>query len=61
VTVYATVASIGPTRLAFDRDAGGITVPAKLAAAGYTPKVGDRVLVQLQTPLPPLVLGKVTS
>lgn len=56
---FATVATTSPLTVTFDGDA--VTqVPAK-RITDYTPVVGDRVRVELRTPLPPQIVGKVGS
>lgn len=56
--ITAVVAVVSPLTLTIDGDPAGVTVPA-YALSGYTPVAGDRVRVELRTPLPPFVLGRV--
>lgn len=57
VSVLATVATTSPLTVTFDGDAT-THVPAK-RITGYTATVGDRVRVELRTPIQPLIVGKV--
>lgn len=54
----ATVTATSPLTVVMDGDAAAVNVPAK-SYSGYTPVVGDRVRLELRTPLPPQVVGKV--
>lgn len=55
----ATIASTAPLAVYMDADSVN-PVPCRLQSA-YVPVVGDRVSLQLMTPLSPIIIDKVTS
>jgi hypothetical protein len=55
---FATVATTAPLTVNFDADDPPVDVPA-LTAASYTPVAGDRVRVEVRTPLQPFIVDKV--
>jgi hypothetical protein len=58
-TVTATVATTSPLTVNMDGEDPAVNVPA-LRASSYTATVGDRVRLEIRTPLAPFILGKVT-
>jgi hypothetical protein len=58
-TVLATVHTTSPLTLYFDGDSTN-AVPA-IRNRNYTPAAGDRVWVEVRTPLPPLIQAKAGS